>query len=247
MNMGFFSTYETSKKITDKLLNDYFHNVACKYATYKGAVTCVDTYKWEMLYLLGDPDSITKWVNESENITLFTQDDFSEGITYLRTRFGIFWQPKQSDTSDFKDKVYGTLFPDLKRTADNDEKVLRTIKNHSEFVNNHKECYKAENKTFRDELTGMLNLVSSATNKQILVALKKDAEERAKMLHYLNEAMKPEFLPVDSLPDAVKDAVAYIHYLSVNLEAANAQVKELTETMHKLSNIIYDATENRKE
>ena len=135
----------------------------------------------------------------------------------------------------------------LGRTTDNDEEVLRTIKNHLDFVNNHKECYKVENKTFRDELTGRLNLVSSATNKQILVALKKDAEERAKMLHYLNEAMKPEFLPVDSLPDAVADAVAYIHYLSVNLEAAKAQVKELTETMHKLSNIIYDATENRKE
>lgn len=171
MNMGFFFTYETSKKITDKLLNDYFHNVACKYATYKDAVTCVDTYKWEMLYLLGDPNSITNWVGESENITLFTQEDFSEGITYLRTHFGIFWQPKQSDTSDFKDKVYDTLFPDLRRTADNDEEVLRTIKNHSEFVNNHKECYKVENKTFRDELTGMLNLTPDANNRQILCAL----------------------------------------------------------------------------
>ena len=245
--MGFFRKFEPQIVVTDQLLKDYYYNVLSENAVYKDAIVCVDTDNMSMKFILGSSVIATKFIQNNSNIAIFTKTDYDEGIQYIKNVCGVNWTPKDLSTVDFRKRVYDTLFPCLKMTPDNDEEVIRTIKNHLEFVNNHKECYKVENKTFRDELTGMLNLVSSATNKQILVALKKDATERAKMLQNLNEAMKPEFLPVDSLPDAVADVVAYIHYLSANLEAANERVKELNETMHKLSNIIYDATENRKE
>lgn len=248
--MSFFKKYNISCKETLDILQAYYDLVL--EPNKKSGCTMYDLHKREMEFFEGGCIVCGRYMYGNSCHVLFDESDYSDGILYLRHNYGMYWQPKQwqlkqSDTSDFRDKVYDALIPDLRKTTDNDEEIIRIIKNHSEFVNNHKVCYKVENKTFRDELTGMLNLVSSATNKQILVALKKDAEARAKMLHYLNEAMKPEFLPVDSLPDAVADVVAYIHYLSVNLEAANERVKELTETINKINNIIYDATENRKE
>ena len=241
--MGFFRTFEPQIVVTDQLLKDYYYNVLSKNAVYKDAIVCVDTDDMSMKFLLGASVSATKFIQNNSNIVIFTKTDYDEGIQYIKNVCGVNWTPKDLSTVDFRKRVYTTLFPCLKMTPDNDEEVIRTIKNHLEFVTNHKECYKVENKTFRDELTGMLNLVPSANNKQILCALKKDATERAKMLQDLNEAMKSEAVPVDSLPQAVANAVAYIRYLSVDLEHANAQVKELNETMNKLKDIIYDAIE----
>lgn len=245
--MGFFRTFEPPIVVTDQLLKDYYYNVLSENAIYKDAIVCVDTDDMSMKFLLGASVSATKFIQNNSNIVIFTKTDYDEGIQYIKNVCGVNWTPKNLSTDDFRKRVYDTLFPCLKMTSENDEEVIRTIKNHLEFVNNHKECYKVENKTFRDELTGMLNLVPSATNQQILVALKKDATERSKMLQYLNEAMKQEVVPVDSLQDAVDNAVGYIHYLSADLEAANAKVKELTETMNKITDIIYDAIVNRGE
>lgn len=242
--MGFFRTFEPQAVVTDQLLKDYYYHVLSKNAVYKDAIVCVDTDDMSMKFILGSSVIVTKFIQDNSNIVIFTKTDYDEGIQYMKNVCGVNWTSKDLSTVDFRKRVYNTLFPCLKMTPENDEEVIRTINNHSQFVNNHKECYEVENKTFRDELTGMLNLVSSATNKQILCALKKDATERGKMLQDLNEAMKPEVIPVDSLPQAVENAVAYIHYLSVDLEHANAKVKELTKIMNKLRDAIYDATES---
>jgi hypothetical protein len=241
--MGFFRTFEPQIVVTDQLLKDYYYNVLSENAVYKDAIVCVDTDDMSMKFLLGASVSATKFIQSNSNIVIFTKTDYDEGIQYIKNVCGSNWTPENLSTVDFRKRVYATLFPCLKMTPDNDEEVLRTIKNHLEFVDNHKECYKVENRTFREELTGMLNLVPEATNKQILCALKKDATERAKMLQDLNEAMKPEFQPVDSLPEAVASAVAYIHYLSVDLEATNAKVKELSEIMNKVRDAIYEIHE----
>lgn len=241
--MGFFRTFEPQIVVTDQLLKDYYYNVLSKNAVYKDAIVCVDTDDMSMKFLLGSSVSATKFIQNNSNIVIFTKTDYDEGIQYIKNVCGSNWTPENLSTTDFRKRVYATLFPCLKMTPDNDEEVIRTIKNHLEFVDNHKECYKVENKTFRDELTGMLNLVPSATNKQILCALKKDATERAEMLRDLNEVMKPEAVPVDSLPQAVANAVAYIHYLSLDLESANAKVKELSEIMNKLRDAIYEIHE----
>lgn len=241
--MGFFRTFEPQLVVADQLLKDYYYNVLSKNAVYKDAVVCVNTDDMSMKFILGSSVIATKFIQDNSNIVIFTKTDYDEGVQYIKNVCGVNWTPKDLSTVDFRKRVYTTLFPCLEMTPDNDEEVIRTINNHLEFVNNHKECYRVENKTFRDELTGMLNLVPSATNKQILIALKKDATERAKMLQDLNEAMKPEAVPVDSLPHAVANAVAYIRYLSVDLEHANAQVKELTEMMNKLRDAIYEIHE----
>ena len=243
--MSFFEKYNISCKETLDILQAYYDLVL--EPDKKNGCTMYNLHKREMEFFEGGCVVCGRYMYGNSCHVLFDESDYSDGILYLRHNYGMYWQPKQrqlkqSDTSDFRNKVYDVLFPGLRRTVDNDEEVIRTIKNHSEFVNNHKECYKVENKTFRDELTGMLNLVPSANNRQILVALKNDATERAEMLRDLNEAMKQEVLPADSLQDAVRNAVAYIHYLLVDLEHANARVRELAETMNKLRDIIHDAT-----
>lgn len=239
--MSFFKKYNISCKETLDILQAYYDLVL--EPNKKSGCTMYDLHKREMEFFEGGCIVCGRYMYGNSCHVLFDESDYSDGILYLRHNYGMYWQPKQSDTSEFRDKVYDALIPDLRRTPDNDEEIIRIIKNQSEFVNNHKECYKVENKTFRDELTGMLNLVPSANNKQILCALKKDATERAKMLQDLNEAMKPEAVPVDSLPQAVANAVAYIRYLSVDLEHANAQVKELTEIMNKVRDAIYEIHE----
>ena len=243
MSVSFFEKYNISCNETLDILQSYYDLVL--EPNKKSGCAMYNLHNREMEFFENGCIVCGRYMYGNSCYVLFDEGDYDDGIIYLRHNYGMYWQPKHYGTDGFKNQVYDTLFPNMRRTVDNDKEVIRTIKNHLEFVNNHKECYKVENKTFRDELTGMLNLVSSATNKQILVALKKDATERGKMLQDLNEAMKPEFFPADSLPDAIANADAYIHYLLVNLEAANARVDELTETMNKINNIIYDATEKR--
>lgn len=239
--MSFFEKYNISCKETLDILQAYYDLVL--EPNKKSGCTMYDLHKREMEFFEGGCIVCGRYMYGNSCHVLFDESDYNDGILYLRRNYGMYWQPKKSDTGDFRDRVYDALFPNMRRTADNDEEIIRTIKNHLEFVNNHKECYKVENKTFRDELTGMLNLTPYATNKQILVALKNDAAKRAKMLQDLNEAMKTESIPADSLQDAVNYAVAYIHYLLIDIEQANARVRELDETMNKLRDIINDTTD----